>query len=380
MPDPKPKILFVDDEDSILKGVKLNLGRTYDIFTASSGRDALNLLEDQDDPFQVIVSDFAMPGMNGADFLEKVREQDKEVVTLLLTGQANFDDLCEVVRRGEIFRLLGKPCPPEVLSKNLEQALRQYHLIRSEKDLLEKTLNGTISAMSTLLSAAMPLFHGRAQRVKQLALEASRELNMPSEWRLQVAANFCYLGHLTLPDEAQEKVYFGENIPPSLSELVDGLPQFVSEILGGIPRLDKVRKIIEYIPEDYAGGTEEDEVRKLASIIRISQVYDQMESAGCSKSEIFEKLRQQESSFAPGLMDALASSRVLSGGVLDPQTIKLDELKPGMRLLEDLRFGEKLIGSIGSMVSLSLIQTMRSYIASGGDSAGNLPEEIEVLA
>ena len=72
MPDPKPKILFVDDEESILKGVKLNLGRTYDISTASSGRDALSLLEEEE-PFQVIVSDFAMPGMNGADFLEKVR-------------------------------------------------------------------------------------------------------------------------------------------------------------------------------------------------------------------------------------------------------------------------------------------------------------------
>jgi CheY-like chemotaxis protein len=379
MSDSTPKILFVDDEDSILKGVKLNLGRTYDILTAPSGRDALKLIEEEKEPFQVIVSDFAMPGMNGADFLEKVRAQDKEVVTILLTGQANFDDLCEVVRRGEIFRLLGKPCPPEVLSKNLEQALRQYHLIRSEKDLLEKTLNGTISAMSTLLSAAMPLFYGRAERVKQLALETSRELNMPSEWRLQVAANFCYLGHLTLPDEAQEKVYFGENIPPSLSELVDGLPQFVSEILGGIPRLNKVRKIIEYIPADYVGETDEDEVRKLASIIRISQVYDQMESAGCSKSEIFEKLRQQESSFAPGVLDALAHSRVLSGGVIDPKTIQLNELRPGMRLLEDIRVDGKLLGSAGSMVSLSLVQTIRSYIASGGDSAENLPRNVEVL-
>jgi CheY-like chemotaxis protein len=379
MSDSTPKILFVDDEDSILKGVKLNLGRTYDILTAPSGRDALKLIEEEKEPFQVIVSDFAMPGMNGADFLEKVRAQDKEVVTILLTGQANFDDLCEVVRRGEIFRLLGKPCPPEVLSKNLEQALRQYHLIRSEKDLLEKTLNGTISAMSTLLSAAMPLFYGRAERVKQLALETSRELNMPSEWRLQVAANFCYLGHLTLPDEAQEKVYFGENIPPSLSELVDGLPQFVSEILGGIPRLNKVRKIIEYIPADYVGETDEDEVRKLASIIRISQVYDQMESAGCSKSEIFEKLRQQEASFAPGVLDALAHSRVLSGGVIDPKTIQLNELRPGMRLLEDIRVDGKLLGSAGSMVSLSLVQTIRSYIASGGDSAENLPRNVEVL-
>ena len=36
---------------------------------------------------------------------------------MLLTGQANFDDLCEVVRRGEIFRLLGKPCSPDALDK-----------------------------------------------------------------------------------------------------------------------------------------------------------------------------------------------------------------------------------------------------------------------
>ena len=88
MPDPKPKILFVDDEESILKGVKLNLGRTYDISTASSGRDALSLLEEEE-PFQVIVSDFAMPGMNGADFLEKVREQDKDC--LLYTSPSPRD-------------------------------------------------------------------------------------------------------------------------------------------------------------------------------------------------------------------------------------------------------------------------------------------------
>ena len=211
MPDPKPKILFVDDEESILRGVKLNLGRTYDISTASSGRDALSLLEEEE-PFQVIVSDFAMPGMNGADFLEKVREQDKEVVTLLLTGQANFDDLCEVVRRGEIFRLLGKPCPPEILSKNIEQALKQYALIRSEKELLENTLNGTIAAMSTLLSVRCLFFTAVPSGSKNYHWTHPAEMKMPSEWRLQMAVNFCYLGHLTLPDSAQEKIYAGEEV------------------------------------------------------------------------------------------------------------------------------------------------------------------------
>ena len=152
----KPRVLFVDDEPAILKGFKLNLGRKYQVFVAESGRDGLRVLE-EDGPFQVIVSDFSMPGMNGADFLEKVREQNREVVTMLLTGQANFEDLCEVVRRGEIFRLLGKPCSPETLDKNIQQALRQFELISAEKNFWKKPSMVQL-AMTSLLSAANPLF------------------------------------------------------------------------------------------------------------------------------------------------------------------------------------------------------------------------------
>ena len=60
----KPKVLFVDDEVSILKGFKLNLGRKYEVFIADSGSEGLRILEEEG-PIQVIVSDFAMPRMNG---------------------------------------------------------------------------------------------------------------------------------------------------------------------------------------------------------------------------------------------------------------------------------------------------------------------------
>ena len=56
---------------SILKGFKLNLGRKYEVFTADSGSEGLRILEEEG-PIQVIVSDFAMPRMNGVDFLEKL--------------------------------------------------------------------------------------------------------------------------------------------------------------------------------------------------------------------------------------------------------------------------------------------------------------------
>ena len=75
----KAKILFVDDEPSILKGFQLNLGRKYEVFVAESGAEGLRILE-EDGPFQIIVSDFSMPVMNGADFLERLESKIKKLL------------------------------------------------------------------------------------------------------------------------------------------------------------------------------------------------------------------------------------------------------------------------------------------------------------
>ena len=379
MSRPIPKVLFVDDEKAILKAFKLNLGRKYSVFIAESGSEGLRIIE-EDGPFEVIVSDFSMPGMNGADFLEKVREQNKEVVTILLTGQANFDDLCEVVRRGEIFRLLGKPCSPEALDENLQQAFRQYQLICAEKELLEKTLNGAIGAITSLLSAANPLFFGRAQRVKTLAIEVARELKIDHGWRLQVAADFCYLGYLTLPQDSQQNVYDGGELTPEMQKVIVSFPTFVSNLLKDIPRLNSIRKIIEFIQADFEDNSGEfHDERRIASIIRLAQEYDQYETKGCSKGEIFESLRPLESVFLPGSLDALANTRELHGGFMEPSKVTPANLKPGMRLMEELVLSDgKMLAPIGSMVSLSFIQMVQSHLAALGESV--FPETIEVLA
>ena len=379
MPRPKPKVLFVDDEEAILKAFKLNLGRKYSVFIAESGNEGLRVLEEEG-PFEVIVSDFSMPGMNGADFLEKVREQNKEVVTMLLTGQANFDDLCDVVRRGEIFRLLGKPCSPEALDENLQQALRQHQLISAEKELLEKTLNGAIGAITSLLSAANPLFFGRAQRVKSLAIEVARELKIDHGWRLQVAADFCYLGYLTLPQDSQQNVYDGGELTPEMQKVIVSFPTFVSNLLKDIPRLHRIRKIIEFIQADFEDNTGEfHDERRIASIIRLAQEYDKYETKGCSKGEIFENLRPLETIFLPGSLDALANTRELHGGFMEASKVSPVNLKPGMRLIEELVLSDgQMLAPSGAMVSLSFMQMVQSHLAALGEAV--FPETIEVLA
>ena len=78
-PQPSSKILFVDDEKSILSGIKLTVGRQFKVSLASSGAEALEVFK-KEGPFAVIVADFVMPKMSGAEFLMEIRKMDQEGV------------------------------------------------------------------------------------------------------------------------------------------------------------------------------------------------------------------------------------------------------------------------------------------------------------
>ena len=151
------KILFVDDESSILSGFRLALGRQFEITCASSGIEALEVYR-KEGPFAVIVLDYLMPKMNGAELLMEIRKVDLEVVAILLTGAANFDAAAQAVRTGKIFRLLSKPCNGEELKDNINEAMEHYRTLRSEKDMLAQTMNGAIRAVTSILAASKPLF------------------------------------------------------------------------------------------------------------------------------------------------------------------------------------------------------------------------------
>ena len=107
------KILFVDDDESIISGIKLTVGRKFEVSTECLRDRSSRKVFKNEGPFAVVVSDFQMPVMNGADFLQKIRETDLEVVTMLLTGAANFEEISDAVHHGRIFRLIGKPCSKE---------------------------------------------------------------------------------------------------------------------------------------------------------------------------------------------------------------------------------------------------------------------------
>ncbi len=110
----KKRVLFVDDESLVLEGLQRML-RTmraeWDMSFATSGEEALELIGMQ--PFDVVVADMRMPGMNGAELLNEVMRRHPQTVRFILSGHADKDLIMKCV--GSTHQYLSKPCESEAL-------------------------------------------------------------------------------------------------------------------------------------------------------------------------------------------------------------------------------------------------------------------------
>jgi len=141
------KILFVDDEPNVLAGFQRQLHNLFSIETALGPEAGLTALKEWRN-YSVVVADMRMPGMNGVEFLSRIKVSAPDVVRIMLTGNADQATSIEAINQGNIFRFLNKPCSTEKLTEALESAIRQHQLITAERDLLENTLCASIKVLT----------------------------------------------------------------------------------------------------------------------------------------------------------------------------------------------------------------------------------------
>jgi type II secretory ATPase GspE/PulE/Tfp pilus assembly ATPase PilB-like protein/FixJ family two-component response regulator len=131
-------LLFVDDEENILKSLKrLFLSDGYTILTAPSGAEGLSVLENNGS-VNLVMSDYMMPGMTGTEFLKAVKEKYPEMIRIMLTGHNDISVVMEAVNQGAIYKFINKPWNADELKLNVKLALDQYDLIKKNKELTVK--------------------------------------------------------------------------------------------------------------------------------------------------------------------------------------------------------------------------------------------------
>lgn len=131
----RTKVLFVDDEENILKSLKrLLIDEEIEILTATSGEQGLVVLRNTPE-IGLIVSDQRMPGLLGADFLRQSREIAPDALRIMLTGYADITATIEAINKGGAYRYISKPWDDEEMISTIRDAVRQCRLISENKRL-----------------------------------------------------------------------------------------------------------------------------------------------------------------------------------------------------------------------------------------------------
>ncbi len=122
----KKRILFVDDESMVLKGIQRTLRKmrnSWDMTFTTSAREALEILDTN--PMDVIVSDMKMPEMDGTQLLGEVKQRHPHMVRLILSGHVEQETTIQSVQFAH--QCLSKPCDAELLKQTLAKlfALRE---------------------------------------------------------------------------------------------------------------------------------------------------------------------------------------------------------------------------------------------------------------
>ncbi|MGR3319844.1 MAG: ATP-binding protein [Candidatus Anammoxibacter sp.] len=122
------KILFVDDDKNVLNALKrLFVDYDYTLLFATSGDEALGILEREN--AQIVVADYRMPAMDGAELLKKVHERWPRTVSIMLSGHADTAISSSLINEGYICNLIKKPWNDDELKGTISDAIKHYLLV-----------------------------------------------------------------------------------------------------------------------------------------------------------------------------------------------------------------------------------------------------------
>ena len=294
------RLLFVDDEPFVLRALK----RTFElegfaVVTAQRPADALDLLQ-KDAGFVVIGSDYRMPEMNGAEFLQRARELSPHSYRLLISAVEEFHAAVDSINRGEIYRFVPKPWDRDDLLAIVRGAVDDYHLRRNYQEMtaLLHSKNAELSALNQnleqrvvdrthdLMEALVTALDGRgaeavhSRKVAAFCVRLGRELSLPEAELtvLEQAALIHDVGKISIPDSILLK---GGQLTPEEWAQMKRHPELGYRMLANIPFLEQARRLVLTHHERFDGkgyplGLSGDQLPLASRILHVCEAYESM--------------------------------------------------------------------------------------------------------
>lgn len=228
-PERKHNILYIDDEANNLLVFKNVFFRHYNVFTAQSGQEGLNILDRED--IHVVITDQKMPGMTGVEFLEKAIEQHPNVVRMVLTAYSDIDLIMRAINRCGIYQYILKPWDNRQLKITIDNAIQKYELSSENKSLIRsleeanKALEAKVAARTAeLASQNEELTQLNAVKDKLFSI-LSHDLKMPTA-ALNVLLDL--LIHFNEQMDAQKLLEFSQKSKRYVQHVIDLMDNLLS--------------------------------------------------------------------------------------------------------------------------------------------------------
>lgn len=363
-------VLFVDDDPNMLAGVVRNLRGRFQVQTALGAEQGLTAVRQRGPyaPFAVVVADMQMPGVNGIVFLSRIAELAPLTVRMMLTGQADQQTAIDAVNMGNIFRFMTKPCSVELLKMTLDAGVEQFRLVTAEKDLLAKTLGGSVKLLTDVLAMAQPKAFGRAARVRRLAQQLASRRGIEPMWPIEIASMLSQVGCVTLPENVLDQVYRAKALTTGEQAMFLGHPKVGSELVANIPRLGCVAEIIAYQEKRYDGsgppddGKEGEQIPHGARVLKLALDFDALLASGNDERQAAREIERRKGWYDPDLV------RCLTGALnvhleYEEREVNVEQMADGMILDEHIIScdGDILI-TRGNEVTSALRHRLANYL------------------
>ncbi len=415
-----PTVLFVDDEPGILSSLRrLFRPHGYTILTAGGGAEGLAVLENE--PVDLVISDMRMPEMDGARFLEQVRQRWPQVVRILLTGYADVSSTIAAINRGEIYRYIAKPWDDQEIVLTVREALERKRLeiengrldaliqrqneelkllnasleqkvaertaeLRQTVSFLDqahreskKSFLGIVHVFSGLIELRGGKVAGHSRRVAEHARALARRLGLDemAGQEILLAALLHDIGKIGLPDALIDKPFnllSAENRAEVAKHPVKG-----AMVLMGVEQMKNVALLVRHHHECFDGSGYPDKLVGLAipmgaRILAVANDYDALQigtlvarplKGGEALAFIVDNRGKR---YDPTVVDAFATiaAESLKDEVVEMPT-RPANLRPGMVLTRDLMHKDGyLLLAKGHTIDPTLIdQLARAEVADG---------------
>lgn len=192
MPETKKcNILFVDDEPKILQGLQRMLHpmrKEWEMKFAEGAAEALSLL--QKGPFDVVVTDMRMPGMDGVQLLAEVKQMYPEVIRIILSGYSDYQTVLKSVPLAHQF--VSKPCDPKTLISAMTRACGLSDLLGNHSLKKLVTLIFSLPSLPTLYLQMEQAIQSEDSSIDRIVEIISQDISMTA--KVLQLVNSAYFG------------------------------------------------------------------------------------------------------------------------------------------------------------------------------------------